>query len=154
MNAQPTTDRVADSTTASALTRHLTSLTEALTARLDNETTAFLEHRAQDVAAGLAQTQEMANQYRRETAQIKANRSLIAAAPMSDRTALITATQTFEAVLARHGLAVEAARVISEGLVQAIAQEVSAARAQGTGYGATGRAAHSDGRAVTFNRTA
>ena len=39
-------------------------------------------------------------------------------------------------------------------LVKAIAQEVSAARAMGTGYGATGRAAAGDGRAITFNRSA
>ncbi len=144
----------ADAITATAHARRLIALTERLTQRLEAETQAFVERRPQDVVAGLAQTQEMASQYRRESAQLKAAPTLMAAAPAAERASLIRATERFEAVLARHALAVEAARVISEGLVKAIAQEVSAARAMGTGYGATGRAAAGDGRAITFNRSA
>ena len=68
--------------------------------------------------------------------------------------ALVKATERFEAVLSRHARAVEAARVISEGLVQAIAGEVAAARAMGSGYGASGKATAGDGRAITLNRNA
>lgn len=143
-----------DPTTATAHLRRLTALTDRLTARLKLETEAFASRRAQDVTAGLAETQELANHYRRESAQLKANLGLLSAAPASERTALRRATETFEAVLAKHGRAVEAARSISEGLVRAIAEEVASARALGTGYGASGRSAGGDSRAVTLNRTA
>ncbi len=143
-----------DSVTAAAYLRRLTELTDRLTARLEMETDAFASRRPQDVASGLAETQEMANAYRRETAQVKANPALIAAAPSNERTALIRATEAFEAALAIHARTVEAARSISEGLVRAIAQEVAGARALGTGYGASGQAYAGDSRAVTLNRTA
>jgi len=144
----------ASDTDGTAVARRLTQLTERLSDRLEAETRAFAERRAQDVVEGLAQTQDMANQYRRESAQIKAAPAVLATAPIADRATLIKATERFEAVLSRHARAVEAARVISEGLVHAIAQEVSAARAMGSGYGATGRAAMGDGRAITLNRSA
>ncbi|MEH6664429.1 MAG: flagellar basal-body protein FlbY [Brevundimonas sp.] len=133
---------------------HLTALTERLTGRLAEETRCFEAHRPQDVAAGVAETQELANIYRRETARLKADRGLLEGLPTAERDALIAATRAFEAVLARHNRALEAAKTITEGLVQAIAQEVAAARAQGAGYGASGRAAAVDGRAVTLNRKA
>ncbi|WP_426039290.1 flagellar basal-body protein FlbY [Brevundimonas sp. DC300-4] len=143
-----------DPTTATAYLRRLTALTDRLTARLERETDAFATRRAADVTAGLAETQELANQYRKETGHLKANKAILAAAPASDRMALIKATEAFEAVLAIHGRTVEAARTISEGLVRTIAQEVAGARAMGTGYGASGKANGGDSRAVTLNRTA
>lgn len=144
----------ADPTTATAYLRKLTALTERLTARLETETDAFATRRAAEVADGLAETQELANQYRRESAHLKANRAILAAAPASERMALIKATEAFEAVLAIHSHAVDAARTVSEGLVRAIAQEVAGARAMGTGYGASGSAYAGDSRAVTLNRMA
>lgn len=143
-----------DQSTATAYLRRLTELTDRLTARLEIETDAFATRRAADVAAGLAQTQELANQYRKESGHLKANRAILMAAPASERMALVKATEAFEAVLAIHGRTVEAARTISEGLVRTIAQEVAGARAMGTGYGASGQAYGGDSRAVTLNRTA
>lgn len=143
-----------DGPIGSADIRRLILLTERLTGRLEDETAAFAARRPQDVTAGLAETQELANQYRRESARLKANRAMLTAAPANDRDALIAATRKFETVLATHGRAVDAARIISEGLVRTIAHEVASARALGTGYGASGHAAVGDGRAITFNRTA
>ena len=139
---------------AAARVRQLTDLTQSLTQRLTAELTAFEARRPQDAMASLAQTQELANVYRRESAQVKANPSILSAAPPTDRMALIKATEAFEAVLGRHARAVEAARIISEGLVRAIAAEVTEARGSPSGYGASGRASAGDGRAVAFNRTA
>jgi len=152
MNGHPAPS--ADPVTATAHARRLVKLTEQLTNRLEGETAAFAERRPQDVVTGLAQTQELANQYRRESAQLKAAPAIMASAPASERMALIKATEKFEDVLSRHARAVEAARVISEGLVQAIAGEVAAARAMGSGYGASGRATAGDGTAITLNRNA
>lgn len=144
----------ADTVTATAHARRLTALTERLSERLANETLAFAERRPGDVVASLPHTQELTNQYRRESAQLRAAPGMISAAPDVERSALIKATQVFETVLAKHARAVEAARIISEGLVRTIAAEVTAARALGTGYGAAGQAYQGDGRAITLNRSA
>ncbi|MDY6923506.1 MAG: flagellar basal-body protein FlbY [Pseudomonadota bacterium] len=139
---------------ATARVRQLIDLTERLTASLGAEAKAFEAHRPQDAAATLAGTQDLANTYRRESAQVKANPSVLAAAPASERAALIRVTEAFEAILTRHSHAIEAARIISEGLVQTIAAEVTAQRGSPSAYGASGRANVGDGRAVAFNRTA
>ena len=139
---------------ATARVRQLIDLTERLTASLGAEAKAFESHRPQDAAATLAGTQDLANTYRRESAQVKANPSVLAAAPAGERAALVRVTEAFEAILTRHSHAIEAARIISEGLVHTIAAEVAAQRGSPSAYGASGRANAGDGRAVAFNRTA
>ena len=137
---------------ATARIRQLIDLTQRLTASLGAE--AFEAHRPQDAAASLAGTQDLANAYRRESAQVKADPGVLAAAPASERAALIRVTEAFEAILTRHSRAIEAARIISEGLVKTIAAEVAAQRGSPSAYGASGRANTGDSRAVAFNRTA
>ena len=139
---------------AVARVRQLIDLTRRLTERLEIEARAFEARRPQDAAATLTETQELANQYRRESAQVKAAPSILAAAPAGERQLLIEVTRAFDAVLARHARAVEAARIISEGLVQAIAAEVASQRGSPSAYGASGHAHAADGRAVALNRTA
>lgn len=139
---------------AAGRARALKALTIELTERLSRELAAFEARRPQDAAAGALKTQELANAYRRESAQIKANPTLISAAPKADRQALIEATRTFDAVVNRHALAVEAARVISEGLVKTIAAEIAAQRTPASAYGSGGKANAADGRAFALNRTA
>ncbi len=138
---------MSDTELAQARVRQLTALTLRLTERLEAETLAFADGRPQDVASGLAETQEMANLYRRDSAHVKANPALLSGAPLDDRKTLIDATREFDAVLTRHGRAVDAARQISEGLV-------TAARTPASAYAADGRASLGDGRAVALNRMA
>ena len=145
---------MSDTELAQARVRQLTALTLRLTERLEAETLAFADGRPQDVASGLAETQEMANLYRRDSAHVKANPALLSSAPLDDRKTLIDATRDFDAVLTRHGRAVDAARQISEGLVRTIAAEVTAARTPASASAADGRAALGDGRAVAINRMA
>lgn len=140
--------------TATARIRQLVDLTRRLTERLADEARAFEARRPQDAMETLAETQELANAYRRESAQLKAHPASVAAAPKGERDALIGATQTFEDVLSRHAVAVEAARMISEGLVRTIAAEVAGQRGVPSAYGASGRAHGGDSRAVAYNRTA
>ena len=139
---------------ASLRVQKLLNLTQGLTDRLQNEMELIKAHRAAEMAQGMAETAELANQYRRESAQIKANPAIIAEASLTEKKALIAATETFDEVLARHSEAVEAARHISEGLVRSIASEVAGARAMGTGYGSSGLASQGDSRAVALNRMA
>ncbi len=137
---------------ATARVRQLIDLTERLTSRLSEEAAAFEARRPHDVAATLAGTQDLANAYRRESAKVKADPASVAAAPLADRKALIAATEAFETILSRHSHAIDAARVVSEGLVRTIAAEVTAHRGSPSAYGASGRANAGDGRAVAFNR--
>ncbi|RZJ00441.1 MAG: flagellar basal-body protein FlbY [Brevundimonas sp.] len=139
---------------ARARVRQLTDLTTRLTARLVEESKAFESRRPQDAAATLSETQQLANVYRRESAQVKADPSVLSAAPASDRMALVKATEAFEAILARHARSVEAARIVSEGLVRTIVAEVASQRGSPSAYSASGQANASDGRAVAFNRKA
>lgn len=131
----------------------LTALTRRLTERLSEEADLFEARRPQDVAPGLAETQRLANLYRHESARVKADPGLIAGAAPAARAALLKATEAFEAALKRHAHAVEAARTLTEGLVQAIAREIADARAPAA-YGAGGFSAQGDVRAVTLNRQA
>ncbi|HEY0052504.1 MAG TPA: flagellar basal-body protein FlbY [Caulobacteraceae bacterium] len=132
----------------------LTELTERLTGRLAVETACFEARRPQDAAAGMEETQRLANTYRRESQRIKAEPALLSGAPIPARRALLEATHAFEAGLARHNHAVEAAKTITEGLLRAIAGEVASARASGAGYGAAGGAVIGDARAMALNARA
>jgi hypothetical protein len=49
---------------------------------------------------------------------------------------------------------VGAAKLITEGLVKAVASEVAARRSRSAGYGPTARAREGDARAITLNRRA
>lgn len=139
---------------ASARVRQLIDLTDRLTEQLTVEAAAFEARRPQDAAATVARTSDLANSYRRESAQVKANPSVLAAAPAAERKALIAATEAFEAILSRHAAAVEAAKAVSEGLVRTIAAEISDLRGSPSAYGASGQATPGDGRAVAYNARA
>jgi hypothetical protein len=132
----------------------LIDLTAQLTERLAAETRAFEAHRPQDAAAGSAETQRLANLYRHEATRVKREPVLIAGAAPATRAKLMRATEAFDAVLARHGRAVAAARTISEGIVQAIAKEVAAVRSSTSAYGPGARPGVGDASAIALNRRA
>jgi len=132
----------------------MTRLTERLSERLAVEAAAFEARRPHEVAPLAAETSRLANAYRHESARIKADPSLIEGADPEARVRLVRATEGFEAVLARHGRALAAARTVTEGLVQAIAEEVAAARTAVSPYRSTGRAGDADASAITLNKTA
>ena len=132
----------------------LIALTETLTGRMAAEAQAFEERRTLEVTAGLDETARLANLYRHECTRVKADPNLIAEADKAARDRLIDASRAFEQVLSRHAIGLEAARALTEGLVQTIAQDVAAQRAPAAGYGATGAASAGDARAVTLNRKA
>ncbi len=113
----------------------LTTLTEQLCARLTRETQAFEARRPQDAAAGVAETARLANLYRHESTRLRREPALLDGADPVRVGRLKLATQAFEAVLARHGRALEAAKSVTEGLVRAMAEAAEAARPQSAGYG-------------------
>lgn len=113
-------------------------LTERLTELITGQTEAFEDRRPQDAAGLLEETARLANLYRHESTRIRADTRLVQGAPPAARQRLIQATEAFDAVLARQGRAIEAARTVTEGLVKCIADEVAAQRTKGISYGATG----------------
>ena len=130
-------------------------LTERLTELIANQAQAFEERRPQDAAALLEETSRLANLYRHESARVRTDQGLVKGAPLSARTRLVRATEAFDAVLARQGRAIEAARTVTEGLVKCIADEVAAQRTKAVAYGASGVQTTSvAATAITLNRRA
>lgn len=141
--------------TAEERVAQLVALTERLTELIAAEAQAFESHRPQDAAPLVEETSRLANLYRHESAKVRANPDLVAPATLEARTRLMRATEAFDAVLARQGRALEAARTVTEGLVQAIASEVASQRSKGIGYG-PGAKAHTMNAAtsITLNQRA
>ncbi len=130
------------------------TLTERLISRLTAETQALEARRPQVMAAGAEETLRLANLYRHESLRIRHDPSLLNGARAVLKTRLIQVTIAFQAILARHGRAVTAAKSLTEGLVHAIASEVAAQRGRAAGYGPTAVAARGDASAITLNRRA
>lgn len=129
-------------------------LTERLTGLIAEQLRAFEARRPQDAAHNAEETARLANLYRHESLKVKADPSLIADAPQELRERLVAATRAFDAVLARHGRAVEAAKTITEGLIRAIAEEVHKQRNAVAGYGPKAMQAPRPATPVALNRRA
>ena len=133
----------------------LVILTERLTALIAEEALAFEQRRPLDAAKHIEETSRLANIYRHESTRVRANPRLVEEAPMKQRTALLRATEALDAVLARQGRALEAARTVTEGLVQAIAAEIASQRVEQSAYGANGvRSGGQAPTAITLNQRA
>jgi hypothetical protein len=129
-------------------------LTERLTNLISEQLRAFEARRPHDAAENADETARLANLYRHESLKVKADPSLLRGAPKEMHERLIASTRAFDAVLARHGRAVEAAKTITEGLIRAIADEVSKQRNAVAGYGHKGLQAPRPATAVALNRRA
>lgn len=130
-------------------------LTERLTALLAEECQAFENRRPQDIAGQVEETQRLANLYRHESTRVRANPALVAAAPLAQRQRLMRATEAFDAVLARHGRALQAAKTVTEGLVRAVGEEVANQRTSATAYGpGATQTSTTAATAITLNKRA
>ena len=135
--------------------QELIALTERLTALFADQAKAFEARRPQDAALNMEETSRLANTYRKEAERMRANPQLLATMPLEQRTRLVRATEAFDAVMARQGRALSAAKTITEGLVHAIAHEVAAQRSRGVGYGPSGAAPNTGPiTAITLNQRA
>lgn len=134
------------------------ALTEQLTSLLALDCQAFEAHRPQEVAERSTETARLANLYRHESARIRQDPSGIKAATPALRKRLVQSAEGLDAVLARHGRALHAAKTINEGLVHAIAREVSNQRgAHAATYGPGGAAMaapQATTTSITLNRRA
>jgi hypothetical protein len=133
----------------------LIALTERLTSLIADQAQAFEAGRPQDAARNIEETSRLANQYRREAQALRAQPGPIEAAPRKERLRLIRATEAFDAVVARQGRALTAAKTVTEGLVHAIAEEIANQRTAKATYGPEGvRNQTNAATAVTLNRRA
>lgn len=80
----------------------------------------------------------LANVYRMELGRISQERALIAGAPPALLSKLRQRTETLHAALGKHEIALNAVKVVAEGLVQAMAEEVVRQRGGGASYDARG----------------
>jgi hypothetical protein len=88
---------------------------------------------------------------------VRGDPGLVFGAPADQRQKLVRATEAFDAVLARHGRAIHAAKTVTEGLVRAIAEEVASQRERTSSYGAGATLTASSpaaASAITLNRMA
>jgi hypothetical protein len=133
----------------------LISLTERLTALIAEQAQAFESRRPQDAARNMEETTRLANTYRHEAQRVREDPLQLSGAPLALRARLIRATEAFDAVIARQGRALTAAKTITEGLVHAIAHEVAVQRNRGAAYGPTGaKPIGAPVTAVTLNQRA
>ncbi len=80
----------------------------------------------------------LSNLYRLELTRVKHDRSLIEAAPPELLTKLRVKTEALHEALAAHEIALGAVKIITEGLVQAMAEEVVRQRRGEASYNASG----------------
>lgn len=129
-------------------------LTERLAALVEDETRR-IEAREPSAPAELVEEKErLANAYRLELARIKQDRALIDAAPRSLLDTLKRNTLRLQAALEAHEIALGAVKVVAEGLVQAMAEEIHRQRQGARPYGANGAPSAGGPSPVALDRTA
>lgn len=135
--------------------QQLLALTERLIAILKEET-ALIEARRPLPDRGAAEEKaRLVNAYRLEMARIKAEPALIEGAPPALSASLRNATLTLNEALAAHALALEAVKTLTEGLVQAIAEEITRSHTGAGAYRADGGLAGASGPTpIALNETA
>jgi hypothetical protein len=141
---------------AAARVDELIALTDRLTGLVAEQSRCFEARRPQDAARFLDDIGRLANTYRHESARIRGNPGLINGLGSAQRVRLRQATEAFDAVLARQARAVTAAKIVTEGLVKAIAEEVASQRNRASTYGASGttQAPAAAATAITLNQRA
>jgi hypothetical protein len=134
----------------------LLALTERLTHLVQLETD-LIRARAPGPATEHAEEQaRLTNLYRQEMSRIAQNKQLLEGLPSSVTAKLRAKTATLQDALATHALEVSALKQLSEGLFQAMAEEVSRTKSGPAGYNAGGgyRAASAAPVAIAVNRSA
>ena len=113
-------------------------ITERLMALIDAETQRIEARQPPLEGAEVEEKTRLANAYRLELARVKQDRSLIEGAPPALLAQLRQSTLALHEKLAAHELALDAVKLVAEGLVQAMAEEVVRQRGGDAHYGAKG----------------
>ncbi len=113
----------------------LTVLTERLTAILESEIVALMEKRPAVLADHAPERDKLAAVYAQEMALIRKDNRLIKGADGASLVALKSATARFRDVQAAHGQRLSSIRMVTEGLLKAVAEDANAKTQAVTGYG-------------------
>ncbi|MBI3439931.1 MAG: flagellar basal-body protein FlbY [Proteobacteria bacterium] len=113
------------------ITARLTTLIEEETQRIDARLPPAEGEEADE-------KNRLANTYRLELARIKQDPDLIKGAPPATLAALRQSTVALHETLARHEAALNAVKIVSEGLVHAMAEEMTRQRSSTSGYAPNG----------------
>ena len=116
----------------------LALITERLTALIAEETLRIDDRLPPSDGKDADEKNRLANTYRLELARIKQDQDLIKDAPPTVLATLRQRTVTLHETLARHEAALNAVKLVSEGLVQAMAEEVVRQRSSTTSYAPNG----------------
>ena len=144
---------IADNPTDRA--EQLLALTERLTALVVDETSRIRARQPLLEGAPADEKQRLANAYRLELARVKDDRSLIEGAPAALLDQLRERTARLQEELDSHEAALSAIKVVTEGLVQAMAEEIARQRNGEAPYGAQGATAQPAGpRPAVLDRRA
>lgn len=130
----------------------LIKLTGRLTELLNRETELFearTPHKAVDLQT---EKTKLATLYRTETQLAGKDKKRLSGLAPELKASLKASTQTFEAALERNGIAVEALKVLTEGLVKAIADEAARQQQSQAGYGPGSKPTSVS--ALAYNQTA
>lgn len=113
-------------------------ITERLTALAAEDTRRIEARQAPLDGLEAEEKNRLANAYRLELARIKHDRSLIETAPPDLLKQLRQSTAALHEALDAHEIALNAVKIVSEGLVQAMAEEVVRQRTGDASYDASG----------------
>lgn len=119
----------------------LLNVTERLTELVRAEIAALKEGRLDASSQDWNEKEKLAHAYRLEMTQIKREPALLAGVSKDQVQRLMKAVETFQQVLDHHAQSIVGMKDVTEGLVRAISEEVAAARAAPSGYGAAGKVA-------------
>jgi hypothetical protein len=116
----------------------LLMVTERLTALVAEDTRRIEARQPPMDGAEGEEKSRLSNVYRLELTRIKHDRSLIEGADPATLTRLRASTAALHETLAAHEMALNAVKMVSEGLVHAMAEEVARQRSGDAQYGANG----------------
>lgn len=128
-----------------ARAEQLLLITERLAALITEETRRIQARQPPLEGAEAEEKNRLANAYRLELARIKHDRTLIEGAPPELLRQLRQNTAGLHLALGAHELELNAVKIVSEGLVQAMAEEVSRQQAGDANYNASGAMAARSG---------
>jgi hypothetical protein len=120
---------------ANDLVDQLTLLTRRLADIAERQAALFEASRFGDAQTLNDEASRLAATYALETQRISRDSSILSGVDPALKLALTAETERFRTALMAHERSIERRRVISEGLVRAIAEEVVAARAPSVTYG-------------------
>lgn len=114
----------------------LIALTLRLTGLIERETELFKNRRPREITEFQDERTKLSTLYAQELTLIANQKSLIADVKTELLDQLKTLTATFQEKLSEHGKILSRVRSVTEGMIRAVAEEVSHMKNPQTGYGA------------------